>query len=216
MMKPLLSLAVGLSALASLSACNATQLAGALATATGALSGTIYAPQAQVAIVAAGGGNLVGNSGGTYITLSVRSDEVGVGNASVQISKDGATVTTVHTDSKGGFKATVPGGVTYKLVSVFPAKTGGNVTVSGFAQSDASFPIQLGVSHNMVASKLLTNGVTKPDWDAFKAAVGMMDSDLQSVATTPTPNDQATASASFDSIAGSTLKAAVAAMKNMN
>src|ERR1035437_2997858 len=70
---------------------------------------------------------------------------------------------TAQTDGSGKFAVTIAGGPTYRITASFAAKDGSNVTVNGFAQVSLVSPLQLGVAHNLVASKLLSTGVTKPN-----------------------------------------------------
>ena len=221
----LLTLATAIGLVSTLGACSLNQITNAVTNALGQLGGTIYAPQAQVAVIASGAGNVVsqgaGNvvgpgSGSSFQLLSVRSDEVGVPNATVRLlsAADGSTAATVVTDPSGKFAANVSGGVLFHVQSTFSGKDGGSITVNGFAEIDPTSPLQLGVAHNMVASKLLATGVTKPAYDAFKLAVAAMENDLQAVANTPAPTTQDEAAAGFDANASATTKTLLAAVKN--
>lgn len=218
MFKPAISMLVGLAAVSSLGACNLlnpSSLVNAVAGAAGFFSGKIYAPGTQVAIVAQGGGNLVGNSGGTYDVLLVRSDEVGVPNAVVKATDPKGATITGATDDTGNFRLQATSGVTYHVVGTFTSKAGDTVTVNGFGQVDAVTPMELGVAHNMLASKLLSSGISNPDYSAFKAALVALETDLQSVSTTPAPTDQASAATAFDANASSNTKGLEAAIKNV-
>lgn len=214
MIRTLLAVAL-LTAPVALAGCDAATLASALDAATASsnapkvrVTGSIYAPAAQVAVVSAGGLNYA---------VAARSDEKGVANAKVSF----ATVTaqmvpqgSVQTDSSGRFTIEVPENTDYAVTATFEAKDGGTVTLTGLVKVTGSAPaFQLDAAHNMVASKLLNTGLTKIDQAKLDTALSQMASDLSAVSTVPTPTSRSAAASAFDTHAGAATKATVSGMK---
>jgi hypothetical protein len=223
MHKPLLTTMVAVAAVASLTACSPDTLAsavGAVNAAAGRLSGTIYLPNDQVAIVAQGAGNIVaqgagnvvGNSGGTFAPgfgLLARSDEKGVDGAKVVITGGGKSFTG-FTANGGKFAIECPIGATYLASATFTTTSNTTITLTGFGVNS----LDIDVAMNTVASKIMTSGATaaKVDGAAVAGAVASAAKDLESVPRTPTPTTQAEAATAFDGYASADTKAKVTAI----
>jgi hypothetical protein len=224
MSKHLLTITVAVSALAALTACSPDKLASAVSAVgslTGRLSGTVYLPNDQVAIVAAGAGNivasgagnLVGNSGGTYDVLA-RSDEKGVDGAKVVVTSAAGGTFTGYTASGGKFAIDCPPGATYQATATFTTKSNSTITLTGYAVNAVGTSFDIDVAMNAVASKIAQGGASLAKVDGAKVAalVAKMESDLQSQPRTPTPTNQAEAAAAFDGNASADLKTQVQAL----
>lgn len=211
MIRPLLTLALVAAPLA-IAGCDAKTLSAvgsAIAESSNKgpkakVTGYVYAPATQVAVVAAGGMNW---------RIASRSDEKGVPSARVSFSGLGSVASgTTQTTSTGSYTVEVPAG-DYTVTASFKAKDGSNVTLTGLvkvADSGASF--QLDAAHNLVASKLVSLGVSTLDAAKLSQAYSQMDMDLSKVSSVPTPTSQSAAAAEFDKVASADLKALVAGM----
>lgn len=216
MVRSLLTLALIASPLAVAGCDNAmlTSVIGAAADAANPLAkkvkvtGSIYAPAAQVAVVAVGGLNY---------TVAARSDEKGVPQCKVSFAALAAPivpVATAQTDATGKFTIEVPEDTDYVVTATFEGKDGAKVTLTGLAAVKTSAPaFQLDAAHNLVASKLVSSGVSKIDAAKLSTALSQMADDLSAVSTVPTPANMAAAAASFETTAGATTKATVDGMK---
>lgn len=195
--------------------CDSKLLTSAIGAAAGAanplaskvkVSGAIYAPAAQVAVVAAGGLNW---------RVSARSDEKGVPQAKVTFAPIGAPVVPVatgQTDATGKFTIEVPEGADYVVSATFDAKDGTSVTLTGLAHVGSSAgSLQLDAAHHLVAAKLVSAGLKKIDASALSSLVDAMGEDLSKVSTVPTPTNLLTAAAAFETNASDETKAAATA-----
>jgi folylpolyglutamate synthase/dihydropteroate synthase len=215
MFRTLLAVALATAPVA-LAGCDAKLLSAALEAANAAdsnapkvrVTGSIYAPAAQVAVVSAGGLNYA---------AAARSDEKGVANAKVSFATVKAQMVpqgSVQTDSSGRFTIEVPENTDYAVTATFEAKDGTPVTLTGLIKVSGSAPsFQLDAAHNMVASKLLADGLTTIDQGKLDTALSQMASDLSAVSTVPTPTSRSAAAAAFDTHAGAATKATVSGMK---
>lgn len=212
MIRPLLTLAL-IAAPVAMAGCDAKTLS-AVSTAIAdssnkgpkaKVTGYVYAPATQVAVVAAGGMNW---------RIASRSDEKGVPGAKVSFSGLGSFMSsgTTQTTSTGSYTVEVPAG-NYTVTATFKGKDGATVTLTGLVnvgESGESF--QLDAAHNLVASKLVSLGVKTLDAAKLTEAYSQMDEDLSKVSSVPTPTSQSAAAAEFDKVASADLKALVAGM----
>jgi hypothetical protein len=214
MIRPLLTLSL-LAAPLMMAGCDSkllTSAIGAAAGATGSLaekvkvSGSIYAPAAQVAVVAAGGLNW---------RVAARSDEKGVPQAKVTfaaLSAPALTLATAQTDATGKFTIEVPENTDYVVNATFEAKDGTSVTLTGLAKVTSSAPsFQLDAAHHLVAAKLVDAGLKKIDASKLSSLVSAMAEDLSAVSVVPTPTSRSAAADAFDANASSDTKAAASA-----
>lgn len=213
MIRPLLTLSL-LAAPLVMAGCDAKLLDAAVGAAGAAssladkvkVSGSIYAPAAQVAVVAAGGLNW---------RVAARSDEKGVPKAKVTFAALGAPALplgTGQTDSTGKFTIEVPKDNDYVVSATFEAKDGSTVTLTGLAKVTTSAPsFQLDAAHHLVAAKLVDGGLKTIDAAALTSLVSAMAEDLSAVSVVPTPANRSAAKAAFEANASSDTKAAATA-----
>ncbi len=196
-MRHLVTLAAA-AALVATAGCDALSgVAGAAVGAAGgpkvAITGKVYAPATQVAIVAAGGLNF---------KVTARADESPVPGAKVAISGGPSAVT----DNAGGFKLELAGSATHWATVSYSFKDNKGsaslpaVIVAGAAASS----VELDAANYMVAAK----GKGK-DGAKLTAAITAMRSALQSASKVPEFTDEAGASAAFDANANAAVKTAL-------
>lgn len=170
------------------------------------VSGSIYAPAAQVAVVAAGGLNW---------RVAARSDEKGVPKAKVTFAALAAPMMplgTGQTDATGKFTIEVPKNTDYVVSATFEAKDGGTVTLTGLCKVTGSAPaFQLDAAHHLVAAQLVDAGLKAIDQSALTSLVSAMAEDLSAVSVVPTPTNRSAAKAAFEANASSDTKAAATA-----
>jgi hypothetical protein len=168
------------------------------------VTGTVYAPATQVAVVAAGGLNW---------RIAARSDEKGVSGAKVSFGALAASFVplgSAQTTTSGGYTIEVPPGSDYAVTATFKAKDGSTVTLSGLTTvSTSGGSFNLDAAHNLVASKLLSLGVKKLDATQLEKAYSQMTEDLTKVSSVPTPTSQSAAASEFDKAASDSLKTLV-------
>jgi hypothetical protein len=192
-----------------LTACgDPTGLAGSLLPPV-TLNGSVNVPSTQVALIAQGGGNLVGNSGGTYQMLRLATEK-GLGGVTVRFS--GSKSATAVTDGQGNFKLELPAAQTFKVSASLTLKAGGTVTLSGYAFSDGLTPFELGTSMNLVSAKLNALGYKNPDGLKVKELVTALDTELATKASLPEATSESDAAAKFDATASAELQAKVKAL----
>jgi hypothetical protein len=170
------------------------------------VSGSIYAPAAQVAVVAAGGLNW---------RIAARSDEKGVPQAKVTFAALGAPalpLATGQTDATGKFTIEVPENTDCVVSATFEAKDGSTVTLTGLAKVTTSAPsFQLDAAHHLVAAKLVEGGLKAIDAAKLSSLVSAMAEDLSAVSVVPTPANRSAAKAAFEANASADTKAAATA-----
>lgn len=184
-------------ALATLTGCDA---AAGLVSAVGVpgptvrVSGKLYAPAAQISMVAAGGGNYVVLGFG----LATVSGEAAAGNAKLSVKPwSGMGLSTpVTTGSAGEFALDLAGNTVYQ------ATTDNGAMPSVLVVGSAASTVELDAANHMVAAKLLTSGKT-PTADAITSGIAKLRGILTSA---PNTVSRAELSAAFDKDANADVK----------